>query len=251
MKQNTLQWVGHRGWPQHYPENSVIGLRAALEAGADAVEVDIQFSADAQPLLLHDTELGRIAGSDARVSSLSAAQLTQISVHEPERLGERYRPTPIAHLRDLVILMKEFSERQYFVELKCEVFNEISRREALRVLAQYLPESSPHSGAQFYLISFDLYVLRLAQILYGWPVGWVLNRFDALSLARVKDNPVDLVACDIRKIPSATERLWQGPWQWFLYDITQSAQRQACERWQVHWLETWDVGRMVAGELDE
>lgn len=46
--------VAHRGASEDAPENTVPAFEAAVEAGADLVEVDVQLSADGVPFLFHD-----------------------------------------------------------------------------------------------------------------------------------------------------------------------------------------------------
>lgn len=54
--------VAHRTLPRDAPENSLAGIRAAAEAGADAVEVDVRRTSDGIPVLLHDPYLRRTTG---------------------------------------------------------------------------------------------------------------------------------------------------------------------------------------------
>ncbi len=51
--------IGHRGASRYAPENTLPAIALAIELGAEQVEIDIQLSADAQIILLHDTTLGR------------------------------------------------------------------------------------------------------------------------------------------------------------------------------------------------
>ena len=46
--------IGHRGFRARYPENGVEGVRAALAAGADGVEVDVRPTADGLWVCHHD-----------------------------------------------------------------------------------------------------------------------------------------------------------------------------------------------------
>ena len=50
--------VAHRGDSAHHPDNTWAAIRAALEAGADACEVDVQRLADGTPVIHHDYEVG-------------------------------------------------------------------------------------------------------------------------------------------------------------------------------------------------
>ena len=37
-------WVGHRGYPELYPENSLLGIEKALQLGARAIEIDPRYA---------------------------------------------------------------------------------------------------------------------------------------------------------------------------------------------------------------
>ena len=54
--------LAHRGWASRYPENSLVGIEAALVAGVACVEIDVQLSADHVPMVIHDLGLERTAG---------------------------------------------------------------------------------------------------------------------------------------------------------------------------------------------
>ncbi len=51
--------IAHRGYSARAPENTLAALDAALAAGADAVEFDVQIAACGTPVLFHDAMLGR------------------------------------------------------------------------------------------------------------------------------------------------------------------------------------------------
>lgn len=54
--------VGHRGNSRGAPENTLPAIRAAAAQGASAVEVDVQFTKDGVPVLMHDTDTLRTTG---------------------------------------------------------------------------------------------------------------------------------------------------------------------------------------------
>lgn len=250
MSNSAIKWVGHRGLPQAYPENSLAGIAAAMQAGAAAVEVDIQFSAEGEPVLFHDATLDRVTDTHGSVADFSLAQLARISAHEPRRLGNQFAPCPIAHLGQLVVLMQSYPQCKVFVEIKSEIFERHSRQQVLTLLTQQL---LPIRG-QYCFISYDLYILRLAQEQFDGPVGWVLSHYDSLSAARVKSKPVDYLICNVNKLPGKPQTLWSGPWQWFIYDIVAPDTLARCLELGVEWLESWDVATMIgvpeAGALD-
>ena len=63
-----MRIIGHRGTPScpRHPENTLHSIRAALDAGADGVEIDVQATRDGVLVLAHDPDLGRVLGTGAR-----------------------------------------------------------------------------------------------------------------------------------------------------------------------------------------
>ena len=51
--------LGHRGAMARAPENTLAAFQAALSDGGDGVELDVQLTADAVPIVLHDDTLDR------------------------------------------------------------------------------------------------------------------------------------------------------------------------------------------------
>ena len=62
-----MRVIGHRGTPTGplLTENTLPAVAAALEAGADGVEVDVRATADGALVLAHDPDLGRVLGTGA------------------------------------------------------------------------------------------------------------------------------------------------------------------------------------------
>lgn len=74
--------IAHRGLfsaDQSVPENSLPAFRAAREAGY-GVELDVQLSADGEVVVFHDDTLFRVCGVNARVDSLTLAELKKLSL---------------------------------------------------------------------------------------------------------------------------------------------------------------------------
>ena len=67
--------VAHRGYTLHYPENTLVGLEAAIKAGARYLEVDVQLSADKVPVLFHDRNLQRLCGVGGQVHEFPQQRL--------------------------------------------------------------------------------------------------------------------------------------------------------------------------------
>ena len=237
-----LYLAGHRGLPAHYPENTVEGVTAALSAGAAGVEIDIQFSKDGEPVLLHDMALKRVAGLSGDVSAFELTLLTKMSAHEPERFGDAFLPTPIAPLSDLVSVMRSFPKALLFVEIKEESFDHVSREAIVEKVAQCLAAIAD----QVVIISYDISILRHVRYTVDWPVGWVLRKYNSDSHQLAAEFQPQYLICNYTKLPEDPIPLWSGLWQWFVYDITEGTIAHALSERGVSWVESWDVESLVA-----
>ena len=70
--------ISHAACAGHAPENTLAGVNAALEIGADAIEVDVQASADGVPILMHDLTLDRTTNGSGDLASLTWEQLSAL-----------------------------------------------------------------------------------------------------------------------------------------------------------------------------
>ncbi len=67
--------LGHRGLSSKHLENSMEAFRAALTAGMDGFELDVQPTRDGVCLVLHDDDLGRTANGSGLLRQMKAAEL--------------------------------------------------------------------------------------------------------------------------------------------------------------------------------
>jgi glycerophosphoryl diester phosphodiesterase len=72
--------VAHRGGSLQYPENSLAAVEAALQLGADVIELDVHASADGVAMLIHDRDLARTHGRAGAVDALAADALSALGV---------------------------------------------------------------------------------------------------------------------------------------------------------------------------
>lgn len=67
--------LGHRGYSAKHLENSMEAFRAALAAGMDGFELDVQPTQDGVCLVLHDDELDRTAQGTGVLRKLKSTEL--------------------------------------------------------------------------------------------------------------------------------------------------------------------------------
>jgi len=67
--------IAHRGCQSLAPENTVASFVCAARLGLDAIETDVQISADGVLVCVHDASLKRMFGIDRKVSEMTLADL--------------------------------------------------------------------------------------------------------------------------------------------------------------------------------
>lgn len=67
--------VAHRGASSQAPENTMEAFRLGVEAGADAIELDVHLTADGQLAVVHDPTLDRTTDRTLAVASTPMAEL--------------------------------------------------------------------------------------------------------------------------------------------------------------------------------
>jgi len=77
--------IGHACAGGEAPANTLAGVRACLDAGAEGMEIDVQLCADGVPVLMHDETVDRTTNltGDVRALSLAALQAADAGDGEP------------------------------------------------------------------------------------------------------------------------------------------------------------------------
>jgi glycerophosphoryl diester phosphodiesterase len=238
--------IAHRGYSECYPENTLVGLEAALSSGADCIEFDVQFSKDGVPMVIHDNGLKRTTGVDGFVNQTTAAQLASICAGEEQRFGNQFGSEPIPTLTAVLKLLDQWPKAIAFVEIKEETVEYFG----VEAVAQQMASELASRGNRCVLISFDFAVLEAAKRLGIKKTGWVIRKWEEDSLRIAQKLEPDVLLCNYEKIPDIDNALWPGPWQWALYDVVNP---ETAWRWihrGVHFIETWDIGALMSMTLN-
>lgn len=67
--------LSHRGG---YPENTLSGIRVSKERGLKVVEVDVEYTKDGHPVLLHDPTVDRTSNGTGHIRDLTLAQVREL-----------------------------------------------------------------------------------------------------------------------------------------------------------------------------
>jgi len=187
--------VAHRGLQSRFPENTLLALKKAIDAGAQYIELDIQFSDDCLPIIYHDPDLQRVSAIEGNVWDYPRKELLDISAYEPQRLGNRFITETIAPLEALVDLLKENPQVTAFVELKEESIAHCGRDLMLERVMNILAPVKP----QVVLISYDYCLVEAARKAQWGQVGVVLKQWQDLETDTVKNIGSDYIFVDYEK----------------------------------------------------
>lgn len=76
MKQVKI--YAHRGASAYAPENTLPAFQAAMEQGADGIELDVHLSRDGELVVIHDEELDRTTNGTGLVKDHTLAELKKL-----------------------------------------------------------------------------------------------------------------------------------------------------------------------------
>jgi glycerophosphoryl diester phosphodiesterase len=234
--------VGHRGgrgegWP---PENTLAALERAHVEEADAVEIDVRLSRDAEVVVCHDPDLSRMTGGrDVRwVSALSKAELAKA------RLGGTAEGVPT--LSEVLAWCRDRS-----MPINIELKHDQPRR--LRFLVA-LGRALVQSRVDVLLSSFDpTLLLAMGPLAPGVRRAWLTDiRHDrALDLAVRASSPGLFFALHPERRQCTDERVLRWKTRGFhvgCYTVNDGAEARELARRGVDWIIT-DTPALIRQEL--
>lgn len=141
--------IAHRGWSQRFPENSIPAFSAAVDAGADEIELDVRVSKDGIPFVMHDATIDRTSDGTGKISELTSQEIGKIHLKGVD--GEVLIGLGIPTLGEVL------ANFYGLVGLNIHIKEMDDRRTPLHLLASLAPVAHGH----FY-IAGDKEILRAA-----------------------------------------------------------------------------------------
>lgn len=99
--------IAHRGDTKNYPENTLSAFKAALENGADAIELDVHLTSDGELIVHHDYYLGNPDNGEGKIYEKDLSYIKSLKIDDSEKI-----PT----LQEVFELIGD--RLQYEIELK-------------------------------------------------------------------------------------------------------------------------------------
>ena len=232
--------VAHRGCPRRYPENTLVGIEAALSLGASWIEVDVQLSSDRQPVLFHDRDLRRICDVPGAVHERSLAELRELRAAHRGAFGDAYRDVPLATLDDFVAMLGGHPEVKAFVEIKSAT---VEQFDADVVVGTVLERLRPVAG-RCVVISFSVDAVVEARGRCWGDLGLILSEWSGRALQHAASLEIGYLVCNVRKMPWLG-KVGQAGQVLAVYDVVHPPR---AERWVnrgADLVETFAIGEML------
>ncbi len=188
---------GHRGASARLPENTLAAFRAAIEDGAEMIELDVRLTRDGRLAVVHDEDTRRVTGRDGLVARLTMDELRARDAGHTD--GARGAGTRIPELGEVFALAR--GRVIVNVEIKAGTA-------ALPALTRSL--AAHDMAASVILSAFEPEVVRAAARLPVRPLtGILVDRLAPDPMAAVREANADLlhVRHDLLASPAPVEAL--------------------------------------------
>ena len=225
--------VAHRGDMTRHMENTLPAIEAAVDLGMRWIEVDIQLSKDLEPMVVHDDELIRLAGSDEYVTNLNADAVQTIPLLVAAGKQDKgHIPT----LAQVIELLNQTPDVTLFVEIKKESISIFGLQVVMAAVAAVLQRAK----CKIVLISFLYDVVASAKKDYQLPIGWVFTHLGQANGQQMRDLQPTFVFCDVNKVDQIAN-FEKFNWQWVLYDSKDPQQAYQFMQADNVMIETGDI----------
>ncbi len=106
----------HRGGAGLAPENTLAACRQALQSGIRWLEVDVRYTADGVPVLMHDETVDRTTDGRGAVRQFRFARLRELDAGS--WFSSAYRGERVPSLEELLELLVQYPDAGVYVEVK-------------------------------------------------------------------------------------------------------------------------------------
>ncbi len=178
-KDSSALAIAHRGYSAVYPENTLIALAGGYKFGFRVFEVDISFSSDGVPYLMHDLTLGRTTGDPRNANGVTIAEVQALEAGTWK--GARFAGEAVPTFAEAVAFCKKFDSYLHFevkgiiTQAQFDTIHTILKTQGM-VKNTRMYGYNPENHTMAALTAPDLPLCYLRTILETWEIN-VANAF--------------------------------------------------------------------------
>ena len=110
--------IAHRGGRARGPENTLESMRAGLNDGADAIELDVHLSADGEVVVIHDATVDRTTDGSGAVADMTQADLRSLDAGCRFRGDASSIGSEPCRIPSLSAVLESFPDTPLIIEVK-------------------------------------------------------------------------------------------------------------------------------------
>ncbi|XP_048724205.1 glycerophosphodiester phosphodiesterase 1 isoform X2 [Caretta caretta] len=110
----TAARIAHRGGGHDAPENTLAAIRQAAKNGATGVELDLEFTADGIPILMHDDTVERTTDGSGSLRDFTFEEIRKLNPSAKHRLWRDFRGEKVPTLKEAVMECMHYNLIIYF-----------------------------------------------------------------------------------------------------------------------------------------
>jgi len=166
--------IAHRGASGRFPENTLKAFAAAIDAGAQMCELDVQLTGDDALVVIHDETVDRTTDGQGAVRSMKLAELKRLD--GGVRFGREFQGERIPTLSEVIAL----------ADGRCGLNIELKGAGVERTVCELLVERSALATAMISSFDWDALAIvrhfeprvRVGLLATQWPVRLVGAAFE-------------------------------------------------------------------------
>ena len=227
----NMSVVAHRGYASKYLENTITALNEAVKVGAEMVEFDVQLTKDGIPIMVHDDNFKRTTGLD-----LSVFEINKKDFQNHVALKA------VSSVEEVMVWLQANPKVTAFVEIKHESILFHGLEKCMKVLKEVCETAL----AQCVLISFNPYAVEAAIKTGFHQTGWVVISYDVAGEKMARNINPNYLFADTEILPEGTGKLWEGRWEWVIYEVVSKEVARKLHPRGVDIIETKEVEKMLS-----
>lgn len=227
----NMRVVAHRGFASKYLENTITALDEAVKVGAEMVEFDVQLTKDGVPIMIHDDNFKRTTGLDLSVFEINKKDLQN-----------HVALKSVSSVEEVMVWLQANPKVTAFVEIKQQsiLFH------GLEKCMKALKEVCESAIAQCVLISFNPFAVEAAIKTGFRQTGWVVISYDVAGEKIARNINPNYLFADTEILPEGKGKLWEGHWDWVIYEVVSKEVARKLHPRGVNIIETKEVEQMLS-----
>ncbi|XP_029857306.1 glycerophosphodiester phosphodiesterase 1 isoform X2 [Aquila chrysaetos chrysaetos] len=181
--------IAHRGGAHDAPENTLAAIRQAAENGATGVELDLEFTADGVPILMHDETVERTTDGSGRLCDLTFDEIRRLNPSAKHRLWNKFQGEKVPTLREAVVESMHRNLIIYFdVKGHANQMRQADRNVVTALTHRPWHLSHFGDGTPRFSSSWKHYLYMMMDVILDWSVHSFLWRLCGVSAFLIQKN---------------------------------------------------------------